>query len=142
MIVYEGEKDMKKEYVRPVIVGERFAPNEYIAACGDRGKVYKFECNAGSKHNSYNVYLEDGTPYATSGRDYGGCKTDFYSYSPCGGKHDADSDSGFLPGYMYRQNVLGNNTGDRIDVIIWTDNYTQVHCTTNLKMSEWETAKS
>lgn len=51
MIVYEGEKDMKKEYVRPVIVGERFAPNEYIAACGDSGKVYKFECNAGSKHN-------------------------------------------------------------------------------------------
>lgn len=133
---------MKKEYVRPVIVGERFAPNEYIAACGDSGKVYKFECNAGSKHNSYNVYLKDGTPYATSGRDYGGCKTDFYSYSPCGEKHDADSDSGFLPGYMYRQNFLGNNTGDRIDVIIWTDNYTQVHCTTNLQMSEWETTKS
>ena len=34
---------MKRAYVRPTMVGERFVANEYVAACGDSGKVYKFE---------------------------------------------------------------------------------------------------
>lgn len=39
---------MKRAYVRPTIVGERFVANEYVAACGDTeyGK-YKFTCDAG-----------------------------------------------------------------------------------------------
>ena len=37
---------MKRTYVRPTMVGERFVANEYVAACGESGKVYKFECNA------------------------------------------------------------------------------------------------
>lgn len=32
---------MKRAYVRPTMVGERFVANEYVAACGDSGKVYK-----------------------------------------------------------------------------------------------------
>ena len=35
---------MKRTYVRPTMVGERFVANEYVAACGDtewKGK-YKF----------------------------------------------------------------------------------------------------
>lgn len=133
---------MKKEWVRPLTIVDQFVPNEYVAACGDSGVVYKFTCNAGSKNSDYNVYLADGTPYATSGRDYGGCKTDYYSYSPCGDTHEAESDSVFLNGYMYKQGLMGNNTGQKIDVIIWTDNYTDVHCTTNLDMKSWQTAKS
>ena len=37
---------MKRAYVRPTMVGERFVANEYVAACGgtEYGK-YKFECN-------------------------------------------------------------------------------------------------
>lgn len=31
---------MKRAYVRPTMVGERFVANEYVAACGDKGKVY------------------------------------------------------------------------------------------------------
>lgn len=30
---------MKRAYVRPTMVGERFVANEYVAACGDSGKV-------------------------------------------------------------------------------------------------------
>lgn len=133
---------MKKRWEEPRILAQKFMPNEYVAACGDSGVVYNFECNAGSRWNDYNVYLEDGTPYATSGRDNGGCHTDYFSYHPCGETHEANSDSGFLEGYMYEQNSWGQNTGSRINVIIWTENYTDVHCTTNLDMNEWTTAKS
>ena len=132
-----------REYVKPVMQCERFVTNEYVAACGDSGTIYKFECNAGERHQDYNVYLADGTPYATSGRDSGGCKTDYTSYSPCGEEHEAESDSIFLKGYMYKQAFIGGyDTGQKIDVMIWTDNYTDVHCTRELDMSKWETAKS
>lgn len=42
---------MKRRYERPNAYIEEFTPNEYVAACGDHGKVYKFECNAGEKIN-------------------------------------------------------------------------------------------
>ena len=90
---------MKKRWEEPRILVQQFMPNEYVAACGDSGVVYNFECNAGRIGREYNVYLEDGTPYATSKRDYGGCHTDYSGYHPCGETHKADSDSGFLKGY-------------------------------------------
>lgn len=30
---------MKRAYVRPTMVGERFVANEYVAACGDQSMV-------------------------------------------------------------------------------------------------------
>lgn len=132
----------KRVYAKPVLESETFVPQNYIAACGDSGTIYKFKCNAGNAWNSYNVYLADGTPYATSGRDFGGCKIDYDSYHPCNDEHWADSNSIFLDGYMYKQDWRGKNTGSKINVIIWTDNYTDVHCTTDLKKEDWETAKS
>ena len=133
---------MKKIWSAPEAIAEQFAANEYVAACGDSGVVYKFVCNAGDRYSDYNVYLADGTPYATFGRDSGGCKTDYSSYHPCGETHEAESDSVFLKGYMYEQGTWGSDTGSKIDVIIWTDDYTDVHCTTNLNTNSWETAKS
>ena len=38
---------MKRRYERPSAYIEEFTPNEYVAACGDSGKVYNFKCNAG-----------------------------------------------------------------------------------------------
>ena len=38
---------MKKEWMEPVVEVQEFAANEYVAACGDSGKVYKFVCDAG-----------------------------------------------------------------------------------------------
>ena len=132
---------MKKAYVKPSMESEAFIPNAYCSQCGDHGVVYNFECNAGSRWNSYNVFFDDGTPYASSdGNDE--WSAPFSGYHPCHATHEADSDSGFRDGYMYLQNRRGNNTGERIDVIIWTDNGTNVHCTTNLDMNEWSTAKS
>lgn len=133
---------MKKEWVKPLAVVEQFVANEYVAACGDSGTVYNFECNAGTEGTSYNVYFDNGTPYASS-NDYEEYYTDFFGYHPCGATHKAESDSGFVKGYMYKQDYWsGNNTGDKISVIIWTENGKDVHCTTNLDMDSWETAKS
>lgn len=132
---------MKKMWEEPKILVQKFMPNEYVAACGDSGVVYNFECNAGSRRNSYNVYFDDGRPLASSNGNEE-WYAPFTGYHPCGAIHEAESDSGFYDGYMYLQNRWGNNSGNPIDVVIWTDNGTDVHCTTKLDMDEWTTAKS
>ena len=132
---------MKKRWEEPRILVQKFMPNEYVAACGDSGVVYNFECNAGSRWDSYNVYFDDGRPLASSNGNEERY-AQFTGYHPCGATHEAESNSGFYDGYMYLQNWRGNNSGNPIDVVIWTDNGTDVHCTTNLDMDEWTTAKS
>lgn len=131
----------RKVWRRPLTEVQKFEANEYVAACGDSGVVYNFECNAGSRRNSYNVYFDDGTPYASSNGNEE-WYTKFTGYHPCGETHEAESNSGFYDGYMYLQNMWGNNSGSPIDVVIWTDGGSNVHCTTELDMDEWETAKS
>lgn len=131
----------RKVWRRPLTEVQKFEANEYVAACGDSGVVYNFECNAGNRKESYNVYYDNGTPLASSNGNEE-WYAQFSGYHPCGATHEAESDSGFYDGYMYLQNWGGNNSGDRIDVVIWTDHGTDVHCTTNLDMDKWETAKS
>lgn len=132
---------MKKRWEEPRILAQKFMPNEYVAACGDSGVVYNFECNAGSRPNNYNVYYDNGHPLASS-NGYEEWSAQFNGYHPCGATHEAESDSGFYKGYMYLQDRRGDNTGDRINVVIWTDRGRDVHCTTNLDIDEWTTAKS
>lgn len=125
---------MKKTWEEPKILVQKFIPNEYVAACGEEKKVYKFACNAGSADNDgnpyhYRVYTDDGTQL-----------TSWLSlYGPCGETHDASTKDDFLEGYMDDVNTKGN---DNIRVIIWTNGGTDIHCTTNLEMSSWTTDKS
>ena len=53
---------MRKEWMEPVIEVQEFVANEYVAACGDSGKVYKFECNAPGEKDlwdyPYRVYID------------------------------------------------------------------------------------
>lgn len=127
---------MKRAYVRPTMVGERFVANEYVAACGDKGKVYKFKCDAGGG-KSGNVYLEtNGRPGFQEG--FLGIGGDRYlsGYHACGITHDADTSDAFLDGYYVRN-------GSVTAVKVWRgENGDNTYCTTNLNMSEWETAKS
>ena len=125
---------MKREWVRPQTLVQSFAANEYVAACGDSGTVYKFECNAGDKglrNYPYRVYV-----------DYNGDGNYVYrnNYHACGATHQAESDSGFYKGYMDDERT--RDIIEQIPVIVWTDNDRDTHCTTNLDMSTWETAKS
>ena len=125
---------MKKElWVRPVTEVQQFEANEYVAACGDSGVVYKFECNAGDKgliFYPYKVYV-----------DYDGDGNYEYrnNYHACGATHKAESDSGFYNGYMDDERTEGN---DGIPVIVWTEYGRDTHCTTKLNMNSWATAKS
>lgn len=129
---------MKKEWLEPKIQVQQFTANEYVAACGDSGTVYKFECNAGIKDHSYAVKDSNGKPVWISGRYMNGVLS---SYTPCGKTHEAESDSGFLTGY-HLDDTSTYWKDEKINVIIWTENNRNVHCTTNLDMSKWETAKS
>lgn len=127
----------KQKWVRPQAIVQEFVANEYVAACGDSGKVYKFECNAGSRDKKYAVKDSNGN-IATISRMYMDGKK--YFYHPCSKTHEAESDSGFLTGYHIDD--VSTATDENTSVIIWTDNGRNVHCTTNLSMESWETAKS
>lgn len=139
---------MKKEYVTPMMVGERFAPNEYVAACGDSGTTYLFTCDAGGG-KSGNVYLETNevSGLQTKGQWIHTGFLDGYwqeadqplgGYHACGEKHEADSQDSFLEGYY-----VPYDSSEVTSVIVWRGTHNDdVHCTTNLDMNSWETAKS
>lgn len=151
---------MKREYVRPTMIGEEFSADEYVAACGDSGTVYKFTCDAGylegEREHTYGfcgcgishwrsvpsgtyTYKEKGHWKVTdaNGRSL---MNGYASYSPCGSTHEAESDSPFTLGYMDNINTPEK---EAIQVMTWAgpenDN---IHCTTQLDISKWETAKS
>ena len=140
------EENMKKEWIRPLTEVQLFVANEYVAACGDENRVYNFECNAGSKSRSYNVYLNgpDGVAHTADDIDWSlqrGGNWYVRTYSPCGETHQAKVDSDFQTGYMYEY-FYGQDRGNPIPVIVWTNNRTNTHCTTNLDIDSWTTAKS
>ena len=127
-----------REYVKPTMEGELFAANEYIAACGDSGVTYYFECNAGKKGNKYDVITSNGVNLTPDGFLRLGY------YNPCEEKHVAESNDEFIEGYLcYTDGKDREIKGSyKEKVIIWTDGGTNVHCTKNLNMDNWETAKS
>lgn len=127
---------MKHKWEEPKIVVEQFAANEYVAACGT-SKTYLFECNAGDRNKQYAVKDAKGNVATISGKYMNGWK---HYYHPCGETHEAESDSGFLTGYHLDDPRTQQD--ENISVIIWTNYNTNVHCTTNLDMKEWEVARS
>lgn len=129
----------KRSYVKPVLSGEEFVPQNYIAACGDSGVVYKFKCNAPRG----TVYYYD----ATGNAIYVG------GYKPCGGEHEAPSSDAFPSGFVDRNNNGKEDTGEKaiiwLEKVTWEDwwgnTHTDIdnwHATTELDQNEWETAKS
>lgn len=134
---------MKRAYVRPTMVGERFVANEYVAACGDTeyGK-YKFTCDAGGGVPG-DVYREsNGKPGFQKGYGlcgYGGDEGDEWlgGYHACGTTHEASTTDDFLDGYYIP------DSGKVENVIIWRGKRgNNIHCTTNLNRDSWETTKS
>ena len=134
-----------RQYVKPLMESELYAANEYVAACGDSGTTYKFTCDAGGG-KSGTVYLEtNGVPGLQTGR-----KGDRYlsGYHACGTTHEADSDDDFLEGYYVTEEYIGwwpfgHYEKTTTPVIVWRGPHNNnTHCTTNLDMSTWETAKS
>lgn len=136
----------KRMYIKPVLESETFVPQNYIAACGDSGKIYKFTCDGGGGQKG-DVYTNSGTNLTEGISHY---------YHACNTKHDAPSEDEFIRGTFIAN---GGNDQKRhwvwdgisqghmedypsIPVIIWTDGGTNVHCTENLDITSWETTKS
>lgn len=129
---------MKRTYVRPTMVGERFVANEYVAACGESGKVYKFECNApGGK-----LYYYPNSDGKINGEYTGhGRAIKLGNYNPCGARHEANATDGFYDGFVDYNKNGRQDKGE--GVIVWRGLYgLNGHATTYLDMSKWQTAKS
>lgn len=121
---------MKRAYVRPTMVGERFVANEYVAACGDKGKVYKFKCDAGGG-KSGNVYLETNGKEGLQLFDINNNDTYLSKYHACGTTHDANAADEFLDGYYVRGLTV-------TPVKVWRgEKGDNTHCTINLNIKDW-----
>lgn len=137
---------MKKKWVEPKILVQQFVANEYVAACGASGVVYKFECNAPAGVIHY-YPVSDGK---IDGEYYGNGEaiSRNRSYTPCGITHEASATDGFYDGFVDRNRNGKCDPGE--EAIVWLEpewsvlGYTQYngHATTNLDMDTWETAKS
>lgn len=138
---------MKRAYVRPTMVGERFVANEYVAACGDSGTVYNFVCNAGEGVPG-EVYQE--TNGVQGLQKYPNIYPQKYVadkkltlgllkfYVSCNETHKASTMDNFSAGYY-----VPEGGGNPMDVIIWRGKEgNNVHCATNIHQDTWETAKS
>lgn len=128
----------KRSYVKPILSGEEFVPQNYIAACGDVNSVYKFECEAPGGTLFY--YPEsDGSIDG----EYTGTKeaVKLGSYNPCHKKHEASTTDKYYDGYIRNRNWDGSYTIRK--VIVWRGpNDDNGHATGNLDISSWEVAKS
>lgn len=129
---------MKRTYVRPTMVGERFVANEYVAACGDENKVYKFKCDA---PRGWLYYYRESDGKVDGERDGNGRARLIGSYHPCGAEHEASITDAFYDGFV-DYNVNGKQDPGE-GVIVWrgVSNHNG-HATTNLNMDAWATAKS
>lgn len=128
----------EKVWVRPLTMVQQFEANEYVAACGESGTTYKFTCDAGGGVSG-SVYLEtNGQEGLQTGR--GGDRY-LSGYHACGTTHEAESTDDFLDGYYVTSSWFG---GTKVTpVIVWRGPHNDnTHCTTNLDMDSWETAKS
>ena len=129
---------MKKEWNVPKIVIEEFVANEYVAACGDENRVYKFVCDADAG-TLYYYRTSDGEIDGVYNGS--GSATRLGSFSPCPAAHEASTTNPFYDGFIdYNRNGRhDSNEG----VIVWRGPWNNNgHATANLDMDSWETAKS
>lgn len=134
---------MARSYRKPMMNVEKFVANEYVAACGESGVVYKFTCDAGGGVSG-SVYLESNGKEGLQKTGGWGYRADTYlsGYHACGTTHEAESTDSFLNGYYVVDGGLFEK--DTVTpVIVWRgEKGNNTHCTTNLDMNSWTTAKS
>ena len=129
---------MRKEWMEPVIEVQEFVANEYVAACGDSGTVYKFTCDA---HGGWLYYYPESDGQIDGNYTGSGSKKRIGSYHPCGATHEASVTDEFYDGFV---DYIRNRKQDPGEgVIVWRGpNNKNGHATTNLDINSWETAKS
>lgn len=129
---------MKAIWTKPLAEVEGFMANDYIAACGDENKVYKFVCDA---PGGTLYYYPQGDGEVDGVYNGTGEAKRLGSYSPCDATHEASTKASFYDGYITNSSFWGGTTTRQ--VIVWrgprNDNG---HATAQLDMDSWETAKS
>jgi hypothetical protein len=128
---------MKKIWSVPEAIAEQFAANEYVAACHDINKVYKFTCDAPA-----------GTICVDWDND--GDVDRFSGYHPCEKKHESPVSDTYYLGYVDRNGNRQQDEGEAAYIWLefsrnwWTGDLevSNGHATANLDMNSWETAKS
>lgn len=129
---------MKGVYVKPVMISEQFLPNEYVAACGDTNKVFKFKCDATGGTMGY-VYQETNNKPGLQIFGDTLITSILGGYHACGATHEAPTTDEFLDGYY----IVSQDGVDAVPVKIWRgEDGKNVHCTTNIHMDTWEITKS
>ena len=112
--------------------------DEYVAACGDSGLVYLFECNAGNSLERYDAAAASGELLTADSP----VKKRFFH--PCNAVHEAPCTDVFMPGFIYatdgNDRKIANTEGQA--VMIWIDEQGDIHCTDNLDRQSWQTNKS
>lgn len=131
-----------RNWERPMAVVDTFAANEFVSTCGDKNRVYKFKCDAGTKnivgdYHKYDVYVDSNKNGQLDDRG----DTELGWYKACGKTHVAKTTDDFLNGFCVRDDYW--NGREIIPVVIWRgEDGRNIHCTTKLHMDEWDTAKS
>ena len=133
-----------RNWERPMAAVDAFVANEFVSACGDKGTIYKFTCDA-PKGSLYYYQKSDGqidgkhNPYDEA--------TYIGDYHPCKAKHQAPKTDVFYDGFVDYNRNIRQDPGE--GVIVWREkvygllgSYYDGHATTNLNMNSWETAKS
>lgn len=127
-----------RNWERPMVVVDTFAANEFVSTCGDKGTIYKFECDA---LRGWLYYYPESDGQIDGKHD----KNDQHGligwYHPCGEKHEAPKTDGFYDGFV---DYNGNGRQDDGEgVIVWRGRSGRNgHATSKLNMNNWETAKS
>lgn len=145
---------MKNEYVKPEMVIEKYMAEHNVAEdCSKKpgGRTVYFVCDAGESNKHYAVKNASGTVQTISGYYLNGNNSAWSygtNYHPCGDTHTFQ-----LNGNQQLSDRKDIITGMHLDdpdtrkdeniaVTIWTNNDTNVHCTTIINPQEWDTSKS
>ena len=136
-----------RNWERPMVVVDTFAANEFVSSCGDKGIIYKFECDAPAGKLYYYPYSDGKIDGKHNPNDR--TREKLGSFHPCNIKHEAPKTDGFYDGFIdYNKN---GRHDDGEGVIVWRETGYDIfgrpyeyqgHATTQLDMNSWETAKS
>lgn len=127
-----------RNWERPMTVVDTFVANEFVSACGDKGAIYKFECDA---PRGWLYYYPESDGQIDGKHDRNEDAKFLGRYHPCHAKHEAPKTDGFYDGFVdYNWNGK-QDPGE--GVIVWRGlHQNNGHATTQLDMNSWETAKS
>ena len=136
-----------RNWEKPMVVVDTFAANEFVSSCGDKGTIYKFECNAPEG----TLYYYPNSDGKIDGQHNPNDRTreKLGSFNPCNIKHEAPKTDGFYDGFIDYNKNRRHDDGE--GVIVWRETgydffgrpyEYQGHATKVLDMNDWETAKS